>query len=75
MRGKAGRGTSKFDMGDCVRLKGDRPDGPEWLVVAYSYGKETFDLMARNPRAPQQFRNGVEPEQLELIEPAPDDKA
>jgi hypothetical protein len=69
MRGKGGRGASKFDMGDRVRLKGDGPDGPEGLVVAYSYAKETFDLIARNPRAPEQFRNGIEPEELELIPP------
>jgi len=72
MQGKAGHGIVKFRLGDRVRLMSDGADGPEWRVVAHSYGKGTFDLMACNPRAPEQFRNGMEPEQLELIEPAPE---
>ena len=72
MRGKSERGTLRFRMGDRVRLKSDGPDGAEWQVVAYSYGKETFDLMACNPRAPQQFRNGMNADELELIAPAPE---
>lgn len=71
MRGKAGHGIAKFQMGDRVRFENDGPDGPEWRVVAYAYGKDTFDLMACNPRAPEQFRNKVEPDQLVLVEAAP----
>ncbi len=72
MQGKAGRAIAKFNMGDRVRLKNDGAEGPDWRVVAYSYGKDTYDLMACNPRAPVQFRNNLEAEQLELIERAPD---
>jgi len=74
MQGRDRRGFAKFQMGDRVRLKGDGADGREWRVVAYSYAKETFDLMACNPRAPEQFHNGLEPEQFELIESTPDER-
>ena len=70
---RAGHGIAKFQMGDRVRLKSDGADGPEWRVVAYAYGKGTFDLMARNPRAAEQFRNGVDPTDLTLIAAAADD--
>lgn len=70
MRGRKRRGSSEFQMGDRVRVKSDGPDAPEWAVVAYSYGKQTFDLMACNPRAPEQFRNGLTADQLDLVEAA-----
>ncbi len=68
MQGSAEFGIGKLRLGDTVRLKSDGSDGPTWRVAAYSYAKDTFDLMACNPRASEQFRNGVAPELLEVVE-------
>ena len=74
MQGSAGFGIVKLRLGDIVRLKSDGPEGPNWRVAAYSYAKDTFDLMACNPRSSEQFRNGVAPEALEVIERVSDTK-
>ena len=67
------RGTAEFQLGDRVRLTDDGPDGPSWSIVAFSYAEETFDLMACNPRAPEQFRKAVSLDQLALVEPQSDE--
>ena len=65
---KSGQQKAEFQMGDHVRLKADGADGPVWRVVARSYAKGTYDLMACDPRSPIQFHNRVEPELIEKIE-------
>lgn len=69
MQGSAGFGTVKLNLGDRVRLKEEGPDGAHWRIAAYSYARNTFDLMACNPHAPEQFRNGLSGDDLVIVEP------